>query len=312
MWPLHDDCLGARLDAVLSPLARPLNRLIIISLENQTLSHSLVFRKAVRALPPESVVLCRVLGASTGVFREALAPRPEELSSRNRALLSRLGAARELEVRTSSGSLLRVLLNSKRYRWVSSRGAIITGKDLIIPAGEIATYPENVDGEFVADFAIHVNEVVDWDCRLKHQPVALSIKGGFVQNFVCKDVIVSHFLDRTFSASEHARRVGEVGFGTNTGVKTALPANSHANERAVGVHLGLGQHNQPEVPLYFCETHVDLIARGGIISMGSEVVNLENFEISELNNPAPDARDEDVFAAEDEVSCCAADVCEST
>ena len=46
----------------------------------------------------------------------------------------------------SSGTKLRVRLNSDRYDWISNRGMSENGRMIALPAGEIATFPEAISG----------------------------------------------------------------------------------------------------------------------------------------------------------------------
>jgi hypothetical protein len=87
------------------------------------------------------------------------------------------------------------------------------------------------------------------------------------------------FLTKCFSR-DNAIRVGELGFGTNPGVKNPLPTNSHVNERRPGVHIGFGQHNQPkEIVDYECDIHIDLISAGGVVRVldTGRSIDLDNF-----------------------------------
>ena len=117
------------------------------------------------------------------------------------------------------------------------------------------------------------------------------------------------FLDECFQ-THCAFNVGELGFGTNVGIRDAIAMNSHINERRPGVHLGFGQHNQdPGIVGYQCAIHLDMIARGGTLWIDDDPapLDLENFTPSHAAHPK-NPRDEDVFSPEpDELEiddCC--------
>ena len=62
-----------------------------------------------------------------------------------------------------------------------------------------------------------------------------------------------------FYATENARRVGEVGLGTNVGIRRFVPMVSFINERVPTLPLGFGAHLQPPGLAYTCHVHLDLI-----------------------------------------------------
>jgi hypothetical protein len=103
------------------------------------------------------------------------------------------------------------------------------------------------------------------------------------------------------------RFVGELGFGTNACVTGSVAMNSHTNERRPGIHLGFGQHNQrEEVAGYFCDIHVDLCARGGLVWVDDAPLPLNLEEIEPSTNPHPAIFDgEDVLPPEPlDGDCC--------
>src|SRR5262249_57691425 len=119
--------------------------------------------------------------------------------------------------------------------------------------------------------------------------VAVVVKDGEAIDYHCNNGDVLRFLDEFF-AMEGSRAVNELGFGTNTAVKTATRRNSHINERKAGIHLGFGRLGDAAA------IHLDLIAAGGRVWANGDPTALD------LDNVAPSARehpvnlqDEDVF-----------------
>jgi leucyl aminopeptidase (aminopeptidase T) len=216
--------------------------------------------------------------------------------------------AHRLRITTRGGTDLQVRLDSV-HRWISNRGSSRPGGTIVLPAGEVATYPADVNGTFVADFAFNINTVTHRDARLNRFPVTVKIECGRAVSTECADQSLQQFLDECFSM-DHSHNVGELGFGTNTGVAEPIALNSHMNERCPGVHLGFGQHNQDEMQVgYQCQIHLDLIARGGLILVDDRI---EPIDLEDLR-PSSDlhsmhARDEDVFAPgshePDDRDCC--------
>ena len=299
MAPLRDEGFAQRLaDALPSRAALGTARLVVLSFERDTFSHTTTLTNALAAFPPAQRAVFRAISAGAGFFASAMRRTPTELSDRNASLLARLMGARRLRVTTRGGTDLRITLDAK-YRWISNRGIARTGGVVVLPAGEIATYPASVSGLLVADFAFNVNAIVERDARLHHAPVRVTIQDSRVQAYACNDVELKRFLDECFH-TDLAFNVGELGFGTNTGVVESLPLNSHVNERRPGIHIGFGQHNQdPGVVPYQCPIHIDLIAQGGQVFVDDDPtpIDLESFVPARAAHPdAP--RDEDVFSPE--------------
>lgn len=214
----------------------------------------------------------RAIGAGTDLFTQALKVGPDELDARNRALWSHVGAASAISVSTTSGTDLEIGLDHDRHRWIYNAGLRSEGSFVVVPSGEIATYSSSVNGALVADFALHTNEPCPFDTRLAQCPVTLQIKDSVVVDVDTSHDGIRSYLEQAFAIPD-ANRVGEVGFGTNLGVTEAIDGNSHVNERNGGLHLGIGQHNQPRsaVP-YRCKTHIDLIASDGVVTTDAGAV----------------------------------------
>jgi hypothetical protein len=309
MRPLRDEHFEARLLKGLSDFVGDgLRRLFLITLELHTLSHSAGIYRVLGTLGLESTICVRMMSATPDLFRYAIQTFPKELSYRNSWLLKKLVAAGEMELRSPAGTHMKVVLDSSRYRWISSRGAASKGGDMIFPAGEIATFPDSIEGIFIADFALHANQLIDFDVTLERCPVRLKIAEGKVIDINCKNKIILSFVEGAFSDNPLANKVGELGFGTNPGVTTPTKYNSHINERVVGFHLGLGQHNQSGLLDYDCRTHIDFIAKGGDVMITSSQESFSMMDIPSIPLTHPfGVVDQDVFSCDDDSSsssCC--------
>jgi leucyl aminopeptidase (aminopeptidase T) len=239
----------------------------------------------------------RAISASPSLFSDTLQTNPEQLSARNTAVLERCMSARRLRITTRSGSDLTVGIDSKRHRWISNRGVWRAGSFVILPAGEVATFPDSIEGVLVADFAFNVNAITEIDSQLSQHPVTVRIRDGRAEKYECSSDVIMRFLDECFG-THCAHNVGELGFGTNPGVAQSIFLNSHINERRPGVHLGFGQHNQDtDVGYYKCQVHLDLIARGGLVFVDDDIQPLDLENITPSSQPHPTAsRDQDVFS----------------
>lgn len=305
MIPRRDPDFFARLSAVI-PLRRDRpGRCVCLIFELHTMSHNKAVKMALREYEPHQYEVIRAINSGPDLFTVGLATHPHELSALNTTILEEVRDASSVSITTESGSELAVTLDNKRFKWLSNRGVGQPGKFLIIPAGEVATFPASISGVFVADFAINVNMYYAGDVRLQDNPVTVRVEDGALKDFLCDDRQITEFLDKCFSR-ENATRVGELGLGTNRAVETAVPENSHLNERVPGVHLGFGQHNQSvEATGYACDVHVDLCARGGHLWFdgSSEFLDLTSIDGSPRPHPAL-LNSVDVFSDDAEEDCC--------
>jgi hypothetical protein len=298
MAPLQDDGFPQRLEAALPRLDELPGRLVVLTFERDTMSHSAALARALCAYDRTRYTVLRSISASPNLFADTLRVHPTLLSALNTAILERLMHAQRLRISTPSGSDLQVGLDAK-HRWISNRGSARPGAVVVLPAGEVATFPASISGVFVADFAFNVNAITERDARLGTHPVTVWIEGGRAVRHECSDTAMSSFLTECFQ-TYCAYNVGELGFGTNYGVGNAIALNSHINERRRGVHLGFGQHNQdPNVVGYQCLIHLDLIARGGTIWVDDDPRPLDLEALAPSASPHPTTpRDEDVFSPE--------------
>lgn len=295
--PLADETFADRLAAVLPPPDQVARRLVLLTFERDTMSHAKAIEAALAAHDPARRAVFRAISSCGAFFTAAMRATPADLTARNTAILERLMVAQRLRITAPGGTDLAITLDNERHRWISNRGVARPGRAVILPAGEVATYPAMVEGTLVADFAFNVNAITDQDSRLDRTPITVRIEHGRAVETQCADPRIARFLRDCFQ-THCAYNVGELGLGTNPGIAEPIAMNSHINERRPGVHLGFGQHNQdPGVVGYQCAIHLDLIARGGVMWVDDDP------EPFELENPPPPRgahptrpRDEDVFA----------------
>jgi len=295
MRKLQDETFAQRFGAVLpDPSALP-GRLVVITLERDTMSHFNVFESAIKTYGGERTMVLRIISASTEFFTKALNVTPAQLSDLNATLLDRVKPARKVRVKSSGGTDLEIGVDSEKYHWISNRGVWRPGGFTILPAGEIATYPADVNGVLIADGAFNANIITKLNARLADNPVRVEIENGTAVDLRCADPKLNEMFQLCLS-SPYGRNVGEFGLGTNYGIDGFITANSHINERRCGVHLGFGQHNQSlaRVP-YIADVHLDLITAGALIWMDDdpEPIDLERVVPTGVAHPA-DALDEDI------------------
>lgn len=306
MQPLRDPGFRARLAQVAPKRAGTTGKCVLLTFEKDTMSHHGDIRAHFSERDSDRYRVIRAINAGVDLFETGLALGPNELSALNATLLERLMAASTLRIRTEAGTDLRVSLDNQRFQYISNRGTAQPRQFVIIPAGEVATFPASIDGSLVADFAVNVNTIYDDDVRLDTCPITTRIADGQLVGFDCPNPAMDRFLRRNFDRS-NATRVGELGFGTNKAVREAVCENSHLNERVPGTHIGFGQHNQTNASAgYECDIHIDLCAKGGLIWFDDDPqpLDLEAIAPSPRLHPAM-ARDEDVFSEEiQSQDCC--------
>lgn len=299
MNPLKDDGFDARLEEVMPAPDSFAGRIIVMTFERDTLSHNEIIRAKLAPFERSRRMVFRAINASSSLFSTALRTSPALLSALNTTLLERCMQAKRLRITSPSGTDLRITLDNDHYRWVSNRGEGRVGGTVVLPAGEIATFPDTVEGVLVANFAYNVNTITDSDARLNDKPVTVWIENRKAVRWHCEDAETMRFISECFSR-ECVRNVGELGIGTNVAIEESIALNSHINERCPGPHLGFGQHNQdPQRVGYECLLHLDLIAKGGMMWVDDDPVPIDLANITPSRSPHPiSPRDEDAFSPE--------------
>ncbi len=290
--PMDDPGLPERLAKVL-PDPRP-GRLLLITLERDSMSHVHVFQEALQAYALGQWTTIRIINACTEFFTHGLAVGPALLSAINSGLLHRFKRASNLLITTSSGTELHVALDCK-YRWMSNRGMPKQGGFIILPPGEVSTYPSSISGTFVVDGAFNVNAFTKVNPALRDTPVTIKLEDNRLTSYECADPSLDRLVSKVLEF-ENTDRVGELGFGTNVGNPEFIQMNSHLNERRPGVHVGLGQHNQTlELVPYLSPIHLDLISSDAKVWVDDDpdCIDFHDLHPSELPHPL-DVDDEDI------------------
>lgn len=300
MRPLSDPTFRARLRQVLPEPTSFTGRLLVISLERDTMSHSNHVEAVLKDYPRSRCTVLRVISASREFFAYSLHNSPQELNRRNAYLLQRFMNATKLRIKADGGTDLTVTLGNDKYEWISNRGARRDGGTFVLPAGEVATYPSKIDGVLVADGGFNANITTAHDARLAEHPVRVVIEDSHAVSFTCDDPKTFRLMELCFNRKD-ATNVGELGFGTNHGIPLFIPMNSHINERRVGVHIGFGQHNQ-KVNLvdHHADIHLDLITQGAVIWVDDDPVGIDLATFDPGDVPHPVVHEEDVT----DVDCC--------
>jgi len=284
--PFKDEGLSERLKAVIPAVQNLAGTLYFFVMESQSLSHSKVHEQALSSLPRDRVRVVWLHNSSRELFELGLAVTPGYLEARNATLLSKLTGATRLNITSTGGTDLEVGLDG-RYKWGSNRGMAAAGERLVLPGGEINTYAAEINGTLVVDGAVHLNRIVRGKVGgLRETPILIDIVDGVAQSIECADPGLRGRMHE-WLADDNAKRVGELGFGTNTGVDRFTDWNSRINERAPSVHIGLGQHDQaPKLVGYWADIHLDLIMADSQLHIEDEPpFDLRDFANESVSHP---------------------------
>lgn len=296
MAPLVDDGLMDRMRPQLPPPSDFTGNFVVITLERDSMSHFDKFAPLFRTYGEARTRILRIISASDEFFSNGLTLKPVELEQLNATLLDFLADSSHITLTSSSGTHLEVEMDQDRYEWISNRGRLRPGAFTILPPGEVASYPDSISGVLVADGAVNCNVFCDLDMRLADHPLRIEIEDSQIVHFDTRSEEMKSFLNKCFSLP-NARRVGELGFGTNRALSGFIAHNSHLNERHPGIHIGFGQHNQPlrEVA-YEANVHIDCVTNGGMIRRADtgRVIDISLFKPSSTAVHPKLIRDEDI------------------
>lgn len=137
-----------------------------------------------------------------------------------------------------------------------------------LPGGEVFAVPSSVDGTLVPDGGIWMPEGTDL-------PLAFRTKITFEKGEIVRLDGASEpcaRLEAALQASSGGRRVGQLGFGTNTGVLAPIGALLQ-DLKLPGFHLSLG-HTCPEVTgaTWDSDVEIPLLARRANVTIDGEPV----------------------------------------
>jgi aminopeptidase len=174
-------------------------------------------------------------------------------------LLDRAHAGRSLRVRTPHGTDFTATFNPA-MEWVKTSGLISRRYWSNLPAGEVFTTPESVDGTFVCDGTAGDYFNAKYG-DLSATPMRLEIAAGRLVSAVCEQ----RELEREFwdycHTDEHSDRVGELAFGTNIGVREMIGVLLQ-DEKIPGVHIAFGDPYGTQTGAdWKSSTHVDVLTR---------------------------------------------------
>lgn len=192
------------------------------------------------------------------VVRSGFRVPPSRIRRVNEALIRRMRDAAVVRVASRLGTDLRIRLR-RDQPWESNAGESRPGMRATFPPGEVATFSEALDGVAVVDGALNPNFEFPADVRLAGRHLTVRFEQGRAAGVECADPVVREAVRFFLEKAPNADRVGEIGFGTNEGIREFIPHPSFLNERFPALHLGLGQALPGFGASWSSPVHMDLI-----------------------------------------------------
>jgi leucyl aminopeptidase (aminopeptidase T) len=211
-----------------------------------------------------------MVGVTPQIMRQGMRADYRLVDELSQRLCERMRHARRLRVETPSGTSFTASFDPSLH-WVKTSGLINRRYWSNLPAGEVFTTPESVDGVFVCDgtagdyFGPKYGD-------LRATPLTLDIAGGRLRAAHCarKD------LEREFweycHTDEQSDRVGELAFGTNIALEDMIGVLLQ-DEKIPGVHIAFGDPygSQTGAP-WKSRTHIDVLTRACDVWIDDEQV----------------------------------------
>jgi aminopeptidase len=191
--------------------------------------------------------------------REDPAAAWRELGAFQAGLVERLSSARELRIEADGTDLT---LRVDRRTWVNSDGK------RNMPSGEVFTGPVEDSANGVVRFTVPSSPR-----GVAVEDVELTFRDGEVVN--ARAGRGDEYLQRTLATDPGARRLGEIGIGTNRGIDRPIGAILFDEKIGGTVHLALGRSYPETGGRNESAVHWDLICdlrNGGRLTADGEVV----------------------------------------
>lgn len=175
-------------------------------------------------------------GMTEEIMEEGMLTDHAEVVRVTEALHGILKGARELKITSPAGTDLRVAL-SEKMKWVPAH-SVTPGKWENLPIGEIFTCPESVEGKLVIDGVLGSHFDVKYG-QLEKTPVTVEIRDSRAVSVACPNEELAKELRVYLAQEKDADRVGEIGIGTNVGLRRFI-GNMLQDEKRPGVHIAFG------------------------------------------------------------------------
>jgi len=214
----------------------------------------------VQVVERRQIRYAHMVGVTPQIMQQGMRADYRQVDRLSSTLCQRMRTAARLRVETDHGTSLTARFNPG-FQWVKTSGIISPRYWSNLPAGEVFTTPESVDGVFVCNgtagdyFGPKYGD-------LSGTPMTLEIAGGRLVSVRCERAELEREFDEYCHTDPYSDRVGELAFGTNLALSDMIGILLQ-DEKVPGVHLAFGDPygSQTGAP-WKSKTHVDVLTRG--------------------------------------------------
>lgn len=211
----------------------------------------------IEVVEQHGVRYAHMIGITGEIMRQSMRADFERIYALGDRLLAIAREARHAYVKTALGTDLIVTL-SPQLRWQNTGGKITSEVWSNLPAGEIFTCPESVEGVMMVDGSVGDYLCWKYGC-IESTPLRLEIRNGYLQAAHCDNTELQREFLEYCNAAENSDRVGEFALGTNLWVERCI-GNLLQDEKMPGAHIAFGNPAAGQTGAdWTCPSHIDLI-----------------------------------------------------
>jgi leucyl aminopeptidase (aminopeptidase T) len=214
----------------------------------------------VAAIERQRIRYAHMVGVTPRIMREGMRADYHLVDRLSQELCERMESAHTLSVRSPGGTAFTARFDPA-LAWVKTSGLINPRYWSNLPAGEVFTTPESVDGVFVCDGTAGDYFNAKYG-SLNSTPLVLEIRGGRLVSAHSDRADLQHDFWAYCHTDANSDRVGELAFGTNLGLREMIGVLLQ-DEKVPGVHLAFGDPYGSQTRAdWTSRTHVDVLTRG--------------------------------------------------
>lgn len=240
---------------------------------SNTSVNELSFRKKFNALARDyDIRMGNLLSPNEVFLKSAFCMDILELKEITEKLCEYMKTVQSVRITSPAGTDI-ILDFDDKYNWIASTGFAKRGINHNLMPCEVNTYPANVNGKVVVDgtygYLNSLDEYKDYSATLKllkENPMVWNIENGSITSVSCNDLDLQSIAEKMILGDiENSERIGELGIGTNLGIKELIGILMH-DEKSPTVHIahGHGYPHKTNAP-YECKIHYDGVMREATI-----------------------------------------------
>ena len=213
----------------------------------------------VKVVERRQIRYAHMIGVTEEIMQQGMRTDYRKVDALSDKLRERMLDAETLTVKTEAGTAFSAHF-SRQLDWVKTSGLISPRYWSNLPAGEVFTTPQSVDGKFVCDATAgdYFNGKYG---DLQDTPLVLTISGGRLVHAECARKDLEEEFWNYCHTDENSDRVGELAFGTNLGLSQMIGILLQ-DEKFPGVHIAFGDpYGSQTHANWKSRTHVDVLTR---------------------------------------------------